>query len=136
MSVELEKFTYDDAITRMFVVATVVWGAVAMLVGIIAGLQLASPAFNFETSWLSFGRLRALPAIVPVCSFSGNALMGGIYFSTQRLLKTRMFSDLLGRLRFWGWQTIIVAAAITLPLGISQSKEYAELDWAGWHWSL
>jgi cytochrome c oxidase cbb3-type subunit I/II len=97
MGVRLEKFTYDDAITRMFVVATVVWGAVAMLVGIVIGLQLASPVFNFETSWLSFGRLRPLHTNAAIFAFAGNALMGGIYFSTQRLLKTRMFSDLLSR---------------------------------------
>jgi cytochrome c oxidase cbb3-type subunit I/II len=129
MEVRLEKYTYDDAIARMFVVATLFWGAVAMVVGILAGLQLASPAFNLETSWLSFGRLRPLHTNAAIFAFAGNSFFGGIYYSTQRLLKARMFSDTLSRLHFWGWQAIIVSAAITLPLGISQSREYAELEW-------
>ena len=103
MGVRLEKFTYDDAIARMFMVATIVWGVVAMLVGIIVGLQLASPLFNFETSWLSFGRLRPLHTNAAIFAFAGNSFFGGIYFSMQRLLKESMFRELISRLDFWGW---------------------------------
>jgi cytochrome c oxidase cbb3-type subunit I/II len=129
MSVRVEQFTYDESISRLFVVATLIWGVVAMLVGVFIGLQLASPFFNFDISWLSFGRLRPLHTNAAIFAFAGNAFFGGIYFSTQRLLKARMFSDLLSRLHFWGWQLIIVSAAITLPLGYTQGKEYAELEW-------
>ena len=129
MSVRTERFTYDESISRLFVVATLFWGVVAMLVGLLAGLQLASPAFNFDTPWLSFGRLRPLHTNAAIFAFAGNAFFAGIYYSTQRLLKARMFNDLLSRIHFWGWQAIIVSAAITLPLGITQSREYAELEW-------
>ncbi len=129
MSARVERFTYDDAITRMFVVATLVWGVAAFLVGIVIGTQLAFPAFNLDTSWFSFGRLRPLHTNAAIFAFAGNAFFAGIYYSTQRLLKARMFSDVLGRLHFWGWQLIIVGAAVTLPLGFTQAKEYAELEW-------
>jgi cytochrome c oxidase cbb3-type subunit I/II len=128
MTERIERFTYDDAIVRMFLLATLVWGAVGMLVGLLAGLQLASPAFNLGP-FLSFGRLRPLHTNAVIFAFAGNAIFTGVYYSTQRLLKTRMASDLLGRLHFWGWQLIIVSAAVTLPLGINGSKEYAELEW-------
>ena len=129
MAARLEKFTYDDTIVRQFTVVTLVWGVVAMLVGLIVALQLAFPIFNFDTAWLSFGRLRPLHTNAAIFAFAGNAIFAGVYYSSQRLLKARMFSDTLSRIHFWGWQLIIVAAAITLPLGISQSKEYAELEW-------
>ncbi len=136
----LERFSYDDGIVRMFVGATVVWGIVAMLVGLIVALQLAVPqmlnrtGFGWlsvlvNTEWISFGRLRPLHTNAAIFAFAGNAIFAAIYYSTQRLCKARMFSDLLSRLHFWGWQAIIVSAAVTLPLGISQSKEYAELEW-------
>lgn len=125
----LQQFSYDDAIVRLFLWATLLWGLVGMVVGLLVALQLAFPALNFSTSWLTFGRLRPLHTNAVIFAFTGNAIFAGVYYSMQRLLKTRMFSDLLGRLHFWGWQAIIVAAAITLPLGISQSKEYAELEW-------
>ena len=129
MNPELESFRYDDAIVRRFLIATFVWGLVGMSVGLLVALQLANPAFNFGVPWLSFGRLRPLHTNAVIFAFAGNAFFCGAYYSTQRLLKTRLFSDLLGRLHFWGWQLIIVCAAVTLPLGFTQAKEYAELEW-------
>jgi cytochrome c oxidase cbb3-type subunit I/II len=120
---------YDDSITRKFLLATVIWGFVGMLVGVIIALQLSSYKLNFDTSWLTFGRLRPLHTNAVIFAFAGNAIFAGIYYSTQRLCKARMFSDLLSNIHFWGWQLIIVAAAVTLPLGLTQGKEYAELEW-------
>ena len=125
----IEQFVYDDAIVRLFLLATLVWGLVGMLVGVVIALQLASPVFNLGLPWTSFGRLRPLHTNAVIFAFAGNAIFTGVYYSTQRLLKARMWSDALSRLHFWGWQAIIVAAALTLPLGITQSKEYAELEW-------
>ena len=119
---------YNDQIVRMFTLATIFWVTIAMLVGIIVALQLAVPQLNF-TAWLTFGRLRPLHTNAAIYAFAGNAIFAGIYHSTQRLIKTRLFSDGLSKLHFWGWQFIIVLAAITLPLGISQGKEFAELEW-------
>ena len=124
-----ETFKYDDAVVRQFVLATVLWGIVGTLAGLLIALQLAWPALNFDLPWLSFGRLRPLHTNAVIFAFAGNAVFAGIYYSTQRLCKARMFSDFLSKLHFWGWQAIIVAAAITLPLGITVSKEYAELEW-------
>ena len=124
----LDSFSYDDDIVRKFMVATFVWGLVGMLVGLVVALQLVEPSLNFA-SWFSFGRLRPLHTNAVIFAFAGNAFFTGCYYSTQRLCKTRMFSDGLGRFHFWGWQLIIVAAAITLPLGFTQAKEYAELEW-------
>ncbi|MEK7838021.1 MAG: cbb3-type cytochrome c oxidase subunit I, partial [candidate division NC10 bacterium] len=129
MTERMERFVYDDGIVRMFLLATVVWGAVGTAVGLLIALQLVDPLFNFQTPWLSFGRLRPLHTNAVIFAFAGNAIFTGVYYSAQRLLRARMWSDLLGRLHFWGWQAIIVAAAVTLPLGYSQSKEYAELEW-------
>jgi cytochrome c oxidase cbb3-type subunit I/II len=129
MSGQIETFTYDDAIVRQFATATLVWGVVAFLLGIIVGTQLALPAFNFNLEWFSFGRLRPLHTNAAIFAFAGNAIFAGIYHSSQRLLKARMFSDFLSRFHFWGWQLIIVSAALSLPLGITQGKEYAELEW-------
>src|SRR4249919_2357579 len=123
MSERIERFVYDDAIVRMFLLATLVWGLVGMLVGVVIALQLANPVFNLGLPWISFGRLRPLHTNAVIFAFAGNAIFTGVYYSTQRLLKARMWSDLLSRLHFWGWQAIIVAAAITLPLGYNQSKE-------------
>jgi cytochrome c oxidase cbb3-type subunit I/II len=100
-----------------------------MLVGVIVASQLAWWQMNFGTSWLTFGRLRPLHTNAVIFAFAGNAIFAGVYYSSQRLLKARMFSDALSKIHFWGWQIIIVIAAITLPLGISTSKEYAELEW-------
>ncbi len=129
MNARLETFAYDDDIVRKFLVATFVWGLVGMLVGLLIALQLAQPALNFHLAWLSFGRLRPLHTNAVIFAFAGNAFFTGAYYSSQRLLKARMFSDVLSRLHFWGWQLIIVAAAVTLPLGLTQAKEYAELEW-------
>jgi len=125
----LESFSYDDDIVRKFLWATFIWGLVGMLVGLIIALQLANPIFNTTLEWLSFGRLRPLHTNAVVFAFAGNAFFTGAYYSTQRLLKARMYSDFLSSFHFWGWQAIIVAAAVTLPLGFTQAKEYAELEW-------
>ena len=119
MEPQLESFRYDDAIVRRFMIATFVWGLVGMLVGLLIALQLANPAINAGLPWLAFGRLRPLHTNAVIFAFAGNAFFTGAYYSTQRLLKARMFSDALSRLHFWGWQLIILAAAITLPLGLS-----------------
>jgi cytochrome c oxidase cbb3-type subunit I/II len=124
-----ESFRYDDAIVRKFLIATILWGVVGMLVGVVIASQLADWRLNLGLPWLTFGRLRPLHTNAVIFAFVGNSMFMGIYYSTQRLLKARMFSDLLSAVHFWGWQLIIVAAAITLPLGITVSKEYAELEW-------
>jgi cytochrome c oxidase cbb3-type subunit I/II len=125
----MTQVAYDDAIVRKFVLATLLWGVVGMLVGIIIALELAWPPLNGGLPWITFGRLRPLHTNAVIFAFAGNAIFAGIYYSTQRLLKTRMLSDTLSFLHFWGWQLIIVLAAVTLPLGITVSKEYAELEW-------
>jgi len=126
--VSLEAYSYDDDVVRKFMLATFVWGLVGMLVGLLIAVQLAVPTFSFAP-FLTFGRLRPLHTNAVIFAFAGNAFFTGAYYSTQRLLKARMFSDRLSRIHFWGWQSIIVAAAITLPLGFTQAKEYAELEW-------
>ncbi|MFN7964900.1 MAG: cytochrome-c oxidase, cbb3-type subunit I [Acidobacteriota bacterium] len=126
---KVERFVYDDQTVRMFMLATFIWGFVGMLVGVIVALQLWNPIFNLDIPWLQFGRLRPLHTNAVIFAFAGNAIFTGVYYSLQRLCKARMFSDLLSRLHFWGWQLIIVSAAITLPLGITAGKEYAELEW-------
>ena len=122
------RITYNDAISRRFVAASVLWGLVGMLVGLLVALQLAHHGANVSP-YLSYGRLRPLHTNAVIFAFVGNMIFAGIYYSTQRLVKARLASDLLGSIHFWGWQAIIVAAAITLPLGITQAKEYAELEW-------
>lgn len=123
-----EQFYYDNRIVKNFAIATVLWGIVGMLVGVIIASQLFYPDLNF-TQYLTFGRIRPLHTNAVIFAFVGNAIFMGVYYSLQRLLKARMFSDLLSNIHFWGWQLIIVAAALTLPLGITTSKEYAELEW-------
>ena len=143
--VRLEEFRYNDAIVRKFVFATLLWGVVSMLVGVILALQLALPivvermpdelflkkwlTLTYASEWLNFGRLRPVHTNAAIFAFVGNSMFAGVYYSTQRLCKARMWSDTLGNLHFWGWQLIIVSAALTLPFGITQSKEYAELEW-------
>ncbi len=124
-----EQFYYDNKIVKMFLIATVLWGIVGMLVGLIVALLFIFPNILEGISWLGFGRLRPLHTNAVIFAFVGNSIFMGVYYSLQRLLKARMFSDALSRIHFWGWQLIIVAAAITLPLGITSSKEYAELEW-------
>jgi cytochrome c oxidase cbb3-type subunit I/II len=120
---------FNDKIVRQFLLATLVWGIVGMLVGILVASQLNFWQANFATPWLTFGRLRPLHTNAVIFAFVGNMMFAGIYYSTQRLVKARLASDFLSQLHFWGWQAIIVAAAITLPLGLTRGKEYAELIW-------
>ncbi len=126
---ELEKFSYDNKIVKAFIITTVIFGLVGMLVGLTIAIQLFYPLFNFDFQYTTFGRIRPLHTNAIIFAFVGNAMFAGVYYSMQRLLKTRMFSDTLSWIHFWGWQLIILAAAITLPLGITTSKEYAELEW-------
>lgn len=120
---------YDDEIVKKFLFAVVIWGAVAMLAGIVAALQLAWWPANLSLEWITFGRLRPLHTNAAIFAFAGNTIFAGIYHSSQRLLQTRMFNDVLSKIHFWGWQFIIIFAAITLPLGYTTGKEYAELEW-------
>ncbi len=128
-STQMETFSYNDKIVKQFILATLFWGFVALLLGVVVALQLADWKLNFGISWLSFGRLRPLHTNAAIFAFAGNGIFAGIYHSTQRLLKTRVYSDTLSKIHFWGWQLIIVAAAISLPLGFTAGKEYAELEW-------
>lgn len=125
----IETFAYDDQIVRMFVLATIIWGVVALLLGVTVAFQLANWKLNFGLQWITFGRLRPLHTNAAIFAFCGNGIFAGVYYSHQRLLKTRLFNDVLSRIHFWGWQLIIVSAALTLPLGITAGKEYAELEW-------
>ena len=126
---EVEKFYYDNKIVKNFLIATIIWGIVGMSVGLLIAFMFLFPNVTDGIAWLSFGRLRPLHTNAVIFAFVGNAIYAGIYYSTQRLLKARMWSDFLSKLNFWGWQAIIVGAAITLPLGYTTSKEYAELEW-------
>jgi cytochrome c oxidase cbb3-type subunit I/II len=123
------EVVYDDQIVRWFSMATLIWGAVAFLLGVIVALQLADWRFNFGVPWLTFGRLRPLHTNAAIFAFGGNAIFAGIYHSSQRVLKARLYSDFLSKVHFWGWQLVIVLAAVTLLLGYSHGKEYAELEW-------
>ena len=125
----MQTFEYDNRIVRNFAIATIIWGVVGMLVGIIIAVMLYLPDYLGHFSFLSYGRLRPLHTNAVVFAFAGNAIFMGVYYSLQRLLKARMYSDLLSNINFWGWQLIIVSAALTLPLGYTSSKEYAELEW-------
>jgi cytochrome c oxidase cbb3-type subunit I/II len=127
--VKLERFYYDNHIVKMFVYATIFWGAVGMLAGLLASIQLFLPLANFDFAPTSFGRVRPVHTNAVIFAFVGNGIFMGVYYSLQRLCKARMFSDRLSKLHFWGWQSIIVAGAITLLLGYTSGKEYAELEW-------
>lgn len=124
-----DKFYYDNKIVRDFTIATIIWGIIGMLVGLLIATQLFHPAANMGNQYTSFGRIRPLHTNAVIFAFVGNAIFMGVYYSLQRLLKARMYSDLLSKIHFWGWQLIIVAAVITLPLGLTSSHEYAELEW-------
>jgi cytochrome c oxidase cbb3-type subunit I/II len=128
-STNLDKFSYDDDIVRKFALATLIWAAVGTIAGLFVALLLVVPDLSFGTPYLTFGRLRPLHTNAAIFAFAGNAIFAAVYYSTQRLCKARMWSDTFSRLHFWGWQLIIVLAAITLPLGMTQGKEYAELIW-------
>lgn len=143
MNAQRITIEYDDRSVRRFMIATLIWGVVAMLAGVLVAFQLNYWQMNgkfIETltfgaiqseglEWLTFGRLRPLHTNAAIFAFVGNMMFAGIYYSTQRLCKARMASDLLSGLHFWGWQLIIVAAAVTLPAGLTRGKEYAELIW-------
>jgi len=120
---------YNYRVVRQFTVMTVVWGIVGMLVGVVIAAQLAWPALNFDIPWLSFGRLRPLHTNAVIFAFGGCALFGTSLYVVQRTCQVRLFSDALAAFVFWGWQLVIVCAAVSLPLGYTTSKEYAELEW-------
>lgn len=123
------RIHYNDKVVRQFCMATLFWGVIGMAVGVLAATQLAFWQANADTAWLTFGRLRPLHTNAVIFAFVGNMMFAGVYYSLQRLVKARLASDFLSSLNFWGWQLIIVAAAITLPMGLTRGKEYAELIW-------
>ena len=126
---EQQKFSYDNRMTRNFAIATIVWGVVGLLAGLLVALQIFIPWMNFGLEFTTFGRTRPVHTNAVIFAFVGNAIFTAVYYSLQRLLKTRMYSELLGKIHFWGWQSIIVAAAVTLLAGFTTGKEYAELEW-------
>ena len=126
---QLERFAYDNRIVRDFGIATIIWGIIGMVIGVLIASQLFAPAANLGSQYTTFGRIRPLHTNAVIFAFVGNAIFMGVYYSLQRLCKARMFSDLLSKIHFWGWQAIIVAAVATLPLGLTTSHEYAELEW-------
>lgn len=126
---QLEKFFYDNKIVKQFGIATLFWGVVGMLVGVLIAFQLAYPVLNFGIPYTSFGRLRPLHTNAVIFAFVGNAIFAGAYYILQRVLKTRLFNDTLSKIHFWGWQLIIVLGAISLIMGYTTGKEYAELEW-------
>ncbi|WP_428034012.1 cytochrome-c oxidase, cbb3-type subunit I [Amphritea sp.] len=129
MSTAAEHPTYNYKVVRQFAIMTVVWGIVGMAVGVLIASQLVWPALNFDTAWLTYGRLRPLHTNAVIFAFGGSALFATSYYVVQRTSQTRLISDKLAAFTFWGWQLVILSAAITLPLGFTQSKEYAELEW-------
>jgi len=125
----IETFRYDNTVVRAFAIATAIWGLVGMSVGLLAAVQMFFPGANLNLQFITFGRIRPVHTNAVIFAFVGNGIFMGVYYSLQRLCKARMFSDFLSWAHFWGWQAIIVSAAITLPLGFTASKEYAELEW-------
>ena len=125
----LEKFQYDNKIVKYFIIATVVFGLIAMLVGLTIAIELYFPQLNMGIPFITFSRIRPLHTNAIIFAFVGNAMFAGIYYSVQRLLKTRLYSDTLSWIHFIGWQLIILSAVLTLPFGYTTSKEYAELEW-------
>ena len=121
--------TYNDKVVRQFAIMTVVWGIVGMGVGVLIAAQLYWPALNFDVPWLTYSRLRPLHTNAVIFAFGGCALFATSYWTVQRTCHVRLFSDRLAAFTFWGWQAVILGAAVTLPLGITQGKEYAELEW-------
>jgi cytochrome c oxidase cbb3-type subunit I/II len=126
---EIQQFNYDNKTVKYFIWATLIWGTVALIVGLLAASQLAMPKLNFGIEFTSFGRTRPLHTNAVIFAFIGNAMFAGIYYSLQRVLKARLFNDILSKIHFWGWQFIIVLAAVTLLAGFTTGKEYAELEW-------
>jgi len=126
---EVQKFYYDNRIPKLFAIACVFWGAIGMLVGVLAAFQLAFPVLNFGIEFTTFGRIRPIHTNAVIFAFVGNGIFTAVYYALPRLLKTPMWSTVLSKIHFWGWQFIIVAAAITLAMGYTTAKEYAELEW-------
>src|SRR5574343_1664402 len=124
-----ETFHYDNKIVKWFAYATMLWALVGMLVGLLVAFQLVFPDLNLDLAQTTFGRTRPLHTNAIIFAFVGNGIFMGVYYSLQRLCKTRMFSDVLSKIHFWGWQAIIVLAAVTLLAGFTTGKEYAELEW-------
>ncbi|MBV1960208.1 MAG: cytochrome-c oxidase, cbb3-type subunit I [Oleibacter sp.] len=129
MSTAFDHPEYNYKVVRQFAIMTVVWGIAGMAVGVLIAAQLAWPELNFDTPWLSFGRIRPLHTNTVIFAFGGCALFATSYYIVQRTCRVRLFSDTLASFTFWGWQAVIVAAAITLPMGMTSTKEYAELEW-------
>ncbi len=129
MSKEINQITYNYKVVRQFAIMTVVWGIVGMAAGVFIAAQLVWPELNFDTPWLSFGRIRPLHTNAVIFAFGGSALFATSFYVVQRTCQARLISDSLASFVFWGWQAVIVAAVITLPLGYTSSKEYAELEW-------
>jgi len=125
----VSETSYNYQVVRQFSIMTIVWGVVGMLVGVVIAAQLTWPALNFDLPWFHFGRLRPLHTNAVIFAFGGCSLMATSLFIVQRTCQVRLISDKLAAFVFWGWQTVIVLAAITLPLGLTTSKEYAELEW-------
>ncbi len=125
----MQQFYYDNKIVKKFLYAAVLYGVIGMALGLLLAVLFIFPNLTDNVAWLSFGRLRPLHTNAVIFAFVGNAIFGGVYYSLQRLLKTRMYSDVLSAINFWGWQLVIIGAVITLPLGFTSSKEYAELEW-------
>jgi cytochrome c oxidase cbb3-type subunit I/II len=126
---QVEKFYYDNRIVKMFAYATIFWGAIGMLAGLLAAVEIYLPGANMNFAPTTFGRVRPVHTNAVIFAFVGNGIFMGVYYSLQRLCKARMFSDVLSKLHFWGWQLIIVTAALTLLAGYTTGKEYAELEW-------
>src|SRR5437867_13371366 len=124
-----ESVTFNYKVVRQFAIMTIVWGIVGMLVGVIIAAQLLWPDLTYGIPWLSYGRLRPLHTNAVIFAFGGSALFATCYYVVQRTCQVRLFGDTLAAFTFWGWQAVIVLAAITLPLGFTTGKEYAELAW-------
>ena len=121
---------YNYSVVRLFAITTVLWGIVGMVVGVLIAAQLYWPALNFDTPWLTYSRLRPLHTNAVIFAFGTSALFATCYYVVQRTCQVRLFAEKLAMFTFWGWQAVIIAAVITLPLGIgNSSKEYAELEW-------
>ena len=123
---ELEKFSYNNRIPKYFAIATMFWGIVGMLAGVLIAFQLAFPALNFDLAYTTFGRVRPVHTNAVVFAFVGNGIFTAVYYSLPRLLKTKMYNEVLSKIHFWGWQLIIVFGALSLLMGYTTGKEYAE----------
>src|SRR5574343_652975 len=125
----MQASVYNDKVVRQFAIMTVVWGVVGMLVGVIIAAQLTWPELNLGIPWLSYGRLRPLHTNAVIFAFGGCGLFAASYYVVQRTCQTNLFMPALAQFTFWGWQLVILLAALSLPLGVTSGKEYAELEW-------